>query len=521
MYDYVIVGAGSAGCVLANRLSADPAVSVLLLEAGGPDTRMEIAVPAAFPTLFRTDCDWAYETVAQPRLGGRRLYWPRGKVLGGSSSINAMIYIRGHRVDYDGWAGLGNKGWSYADVLPYFKRAENQERGADDYHGVGGPLHVADLRHVNPVSRAFVDACAELGLPRNPDFNGAEQAGAGFYQVTQARGARCSAAAAYVRPVARRRNLVVRTGVHVTRLRVAGGRVTGVECVRERVRDVVGAGREVLLCAGAVGSPQILLLSGIGPGAHLRELGIGVVRDLPGVGQNLQDHLAVGAVFACTRPVTLMRARSSRVELLRYLLGRRGMLTSNIAEAGGFTGTQPGLSAPDLQLHFAPAYFIDHGFGNPEGHGFTIAPTLIRPRSRGAITLASRDPFEPPRIEPNCLADAADLRVLVEGVRLARRIARATPLARFCGEEVSPGGDDGGTLAAGIARRTETLYHPAGTCRMGADPMAVVDAGLQVHGLSGLRVVDASVMPVIVGGNTNAPTIMIAERAADLIRGGA
>jgi choline dehydrogenase len=518
MYDYVIVGAGSAGCVLANRLSEDPAASVLLLEAGGPDTRMEIAVPAAFPTLFRTDCDWAYETVAQPRLGSRRLYWPRGKVVGGSSSINAMVYVRGHRLDYDGWAGLGNAGWSYAEVLPYFKRAEHQERGADDYHGVGGPLNVADLRDVNPLSRAFVEACVEVGLPRNGDFNGVEQAGAGVYQVTQKRGRRCSASAAYLRPVGRRRNLTVRTGVRVTRLRVAGDRVTGVECVRGRVGDVIDAGREVLLCAGAVGSPHLLLLSGIGPAAHLREVGIPVVRDLPGVGQNLQDHLALSVAYACTRPVTLVRAKTSKVELARYLLRRRGMLTSNIAEAGGFTRTRPGAPAPDLQLHFAPAYFIDHGFGNPEGHGFTIAPTLIRPASRGALTLAAADPLAPPRIDPNCLADAGDLAVLVVGVKLARRIAAAPPFAAVRGDEVSPGGEDGEALAAAIAGRTQTLYHPVGTCRMGGDALAVVDAALRVRGLAGVRVVDASVMPVIVGGNTNAPTIMIAERAADLIR---
>ncbi|HUZ00427.1 MAG TPA: choline dehydrogenase [Thermomicrobiaceae bacterium] len=520
MSDYVIVGAGSAGCVLAARLSEDPTVSVCLLEAGGPDSRREIRIPAAFSKLFGTPCDWAFETEPEPHLGGRRLYWPRGKLLGGSSSLNAMIYMRGNRRDYDGWREAGNVGWGFEDVLPYFKRAEHQERGPSEYHGVGGPFNVADLRCVNPLSAAFVAAGVERGLPRNPDFNGPEQDGVGLYQVTQKGGRRCSAADAYLRPALRRANLTVVTGAHATRLVVEASRAVGVDYVADGRPRRVAADREIILCAGTVGSPHLLLLSGIGPADELRAHGVPVVLDLPGVGQHLQDHPAAGVAYACTQPVSLAGAAQFR-HLARYLALKQGPLTSNVAEAGAFCRTDPAAPAPDLQFHFGPTYFSSHGRANPAGHGFTLGATLIRPRSTGSITLRSADPLAAPAITANYLAEEADLRVLTAGVELARELAATRAFDPFRGAETSPGAEVRG--AAAIERflrgSLETLYHPTGTCRMGGDELAVVDPALTVRGLEGLRVVDASVMPETIGGNTNAPTIMIAERAVDLIRG--
>jgi choline dehydrogenase len=519
-FDYVIVGAGSAGCVLAARLSQTRAVRVLLLEAGGPATARELAIPAAFSRMFRTAYDWAYQTEPEPALDGRRLYWPRGKVLGGSSSLNAMIYVRGHRGDYDDWARLGNAGWAFTDVLPYFRRAEHQQRGASDVHGAGGPLAVCDLRTVNVLSRAFVAAGVELGFPANPDFNGPEQHGFGLYQVTQRYGRRESAATAYLRPARRRPNLAIRTGAHATRVLLERGRAVGVEYIAGARKIQVRATREVLLCGGSVNSPQLLLLSGIGPADQLRSHGIVVADDLPGVGENLQDHLAVAVTYECRAPVTLINAERFR-SLLAFLLFRRGPLTSNVAEAGAFVSTRPEARRPDIQFHFGPAWFVEHGFGNPPGHGFTFGPTLLRPRSRGRIRLRSADPLAPPVIEASYLSQSADVAPLVAGVRLARRLAATRAFDGFCGGEALPGitVTDDGDLAAYVRSRAETLYHPVGTCRMGADAGAVVDDRLRVRGIEGLRVVDASVMPSIPGGNTNAPTIMIAEKAADLIRG--
>jgi len=522
MYDYVIIGAGSAGCVLANRLTEDPKTTVLLLEAGGPDRKQEIHIPAAFSKLFKSPYDWAYYTEEQRHLKNRRLYWPRGKVLGGSSSINAMVYIRGNPYDYDHWRGLGNEGWCFSDVLPYFKKAENQERGASEYHDVGGPLNVADLRYSNPLSRAFIEAGVEIGLPHNNDFNGPEQEGVGFYQVTQKQGKRHSAAAAYLKPALSRPNLTVRTYAHVTRLLLEKTRVVGVAYVENGKPDQVSVNREVILCSGTINSPQLLMLSGLGPADHLKTVGISVVLDLPGVGQNLQDHLFVSVAYECTQPVTL--ASAERVgNILKYLVFKRGLLTSNVAEAGGFIKTKPDLPTPDLQLHFGPAYYLNHGFTRPEGHGFTIGPTLIRSQSRGLMTLRSSDPFEPPAIQPNYLASEADQQVLIEGVKLARRLAQAKAFDPFRGAEKYPGlqAQSDEAIADYIRNTAETLYHPVGTCRMGNDPMAVVDARLRVHRIEGLRVVDASIMPTIVSGNTNAPVIMIAEKAADLVKEGA
>jgi choline dehydrogenase len=519
-YDYVVVGAGSAGCVLANRLSEDGRARVLVLEAGGSDARQEVRIPAAFAKLFKGPCDWAYETEPEPNLGGRRLFWPRGKMLGGSSSMNAMIYIRGNAADYDAWRDAGNAGWDYASVLPYFRRAFNQQRGASDLHGSGGPLNVADLRYVHPVTRAFLAAAAETGLAANDDFNGARQEGSGLYQVTQRRGRRHSAADAYLRPALSRPNLAVESGAHATRILFDGRRATGVAYRRDG-RDVeVRASREVLLAGGAINSPQLLMLSGVGPAADLRALGVEVVADVAGVGENLQDHLLTILAYECTQPGTLASAERL-TSVARYLLFRAGPLTSNVAEAGAFARVLDDAATPDVQLMFGPCFYIEHGFVRREGHGFSVGPVLLRPESRGSVRLASADPFAPPEIRANYLSSERDLRTLVEGVRLSRRIAAAPALAPFRGAEVLPGdevADDDAALAEFVRRSAETLYHPVGTCKMGTGADAVVDAQLRVRGVAGLRVVDASVMPTIPSGNTNAPTIMIAEKAADAIR---
>jgi choline dehydrogenase len=520
MYDYIIVGAGSAGCVLANRLSEDPNIKVLLLEAGGPDTRKEIHIPVAFSKLFKTPCDWTYYTEPEAQLDNRNLYWPRGKVLGGSSSINAMIYIRGHQSDYDRWRDLGNPGWGYGDVLPYFKKSEDQENGVSEFHGAGGPLHVTNLRSPNPLSEAFVEAAQQCGYSRNQDFNGAQQEGFGFYQVTQFEGKRCSTAAAFLQPVMKRPNLTVRTGVQVFDIIVEKRRAVALSFQQGEGSTQEKAEREIIICAGAIGSPQLLMLAGIGPAEHLRSLGIPVTCDLPGVGGNLQDHVAVPVVYQCTQPITLANAESVK-SVAKYMCFKNGMLTSNVAESGGFTKTNPASSAPDLQFHFGPGYYVDHGFATFKGHAYTFGPTMIRPYSRGSIALRSSNPLDSPVIRANYFQDKRDMDVMLEGVKLARTLAAAKAFDKYRGREMHPGPDavDDKALLDHIAKYAATLYHPVGTCKMGNDPEAVVDSELRVHGVEGLRVVDASVMPTVTGGNTNAPTIMIAEKAADMIKG--
>ena len=520
-YDVVVVGAGSAGCALAGRLTEDPSLRVLLLEAGGSDDVLEVQVPAALYKVWRTRRDWNYTTEPQPGLGGRRLFWPRGKLLGGSSSINAMIYIRGAAADYDEWAQLtGDPSWSYESVLPLFRRMEDNARGADRFHGIGGPLRVEDPRSPHVWSRAAVQSAVAAGYPRNDDFNGAHQEGAGLYQLTQRRGRRWSAADAYLHPVTGRPNLTVLTGALTTRVLVSGGRATGVEYRRAGQLHTAHAAGEVVLAGGAVNSPQLLMLSGIGPGAHLREVGVDVVHDLPGVGGGLQDHPLVPVIWNTRSGDSLFRAESPS-GYAKWFGARRGPLTSNLAEAGLFTRSRPDLDSPDLQYHFLPVKFWRQAEVDPDVDAFTAAAVLVRVHSRGSVRLRSADPTWAPAVDAGYLTDERDLDALVSGVEKAREIASVGPLAAVLAEEWSPGGTvhtrDG--LRQAVRDTLESLYHPVSSCRMGTDAEAVVDHELRVHGLAGLRVVDASVMPTLVRGNTNAPTIMIAERAADLIAG--
>jgi choline dehydrogenase len=523
VYDYIIVGAGSAGCVLAARLSADSGVSVLLLEAGLADDADEIRAPAAVNRLFQTSYDWNYQTVPQHRAGGRTVYWPRGKVLGGSSSINAMIYIRGNRHDFQGWKDEhGCVGWGYEDLMPYFRRAEDNSRGASPYHGTGGPLAVTDPRYKSQACAAFIAAAQEQGAKANDDFNGPRQDGVGWYQVTQRNGQRCSAATAYLHPALSRPNLIVLTDALVTNVIIEGGHATGVRYLHHGEPQTARANAEVILSGGAVNSPQLLMLSGIGPAEHLIEMGIDVHADLRGVGGNLSDHPVLPVIWS-TPKIRSLWEKASNTSLLRWQLTHRGPLTSNVAESGGFAHSEPGLPAPDLQLHVLPAPYQNQGLADPARRAMTVLVGLVDVASRGRIRLRSADPRHRPAIDPGYLSDERDGRALAAGLKLAREFVTARPMATICSSELAPGGHvrSDAELLNYVRSSVVTLYHPVGTCTMGGDSRwnSVVDLELRVRGVTGLRVVDASVMPVVPRGNTNAPTIAIAERAADLIAG--
>ncbi len=517
--DYIIIGAGSAGAAVAARLSEDPRATVLLLEAGGPDSDPTIHIPARFSDLFHSRHDWDYETVPQAGLNGRREYVPRGKVYGGTSSMNAMVYQRGHPSDYDGWAALGNRGWAYADVLPYFRKMQHQERGESTQHGLGGPINVADLQDPNPLSQAFVAAALEQGFAHRHDFNAGEQAGFGMYQVTQKGGQRHSSAVGYLRPALQRDNFTALPYAQAMRLCFEGNRCAGVEYWHQGASHVAHARREVIVCGGAINSPQLLLLSGIGPVEQLAKHGIPVRLDLPGVGRGLMDHMQVPVAYHCLAPISLVGKDAPEQQEL-YDKERIGLLTSNLGESGGFVRLDPNSPAPELQYHFGPDWFLRHGFETPPGHGFTVLAGLVGTKSAGSLTLASADPLEAPLIDFACLSHDDDVRVLLEGVKLGRRIAMSAAFDAWRGDEYLPGAHvtADADLILFIREFATTIYHPACTCKMGNDSLAVVDERLRVHGLQGLRIADASIMPRIINANTNAPCSMIGEKAADMIR---
>ncbi|MFQ6551227.1 GMC family oxidoreductase [Aestuariibius insulae] len=524
--DFVIVGAGSAGCVLANRLSADPRNRVVLLEAGGRDWNPWIHIPVGyFKTMHNPSVDWCYKTEPDPGLNGRRLDWPRGKVLGGSSSLNGLLYVRGQPQDYDRWQQMGNPGWGWSDVLPLFKRSECQERGADEYHGDSGALSVSNMRIQRPICDAWVAAAQAAGYPLNLDYNGVQQEGVGYFQLTTRKGRRCSSAVAFLNPVRARSNLTIITHAHTQRILIEDGRAVGaIYRSRGGEEKTIRSRGEVILSSGAIGSPQLLMLSGIGDGEHLRHLGIDVHQDKPAVGQNLQDHLQARLVYKCNEPTLNDEVRSlaNQVRIaVRYAMFRSGPMAMAASLATGFLRTEPHLETPDIQFHVQPWSADSPGEGVHPFSAFTMSVCQLRPESRGEIRLSSNKASDHPKIQTNYLSTDTDCRTIVNGIRIARRIARHAPLTSKISEEFRPDAslemdDYDGTLD--WARNfSTTIYHPTGTCRMGSDPQAVVDARLRVKGVDGLRVADCSIMPEIVSGNTNAPAIMIGEKASDMI----
>jgi choline dehydrogenase len=530
-FDYVVVGGGAGGCVVASRLSEDPGVSVCLLEAGGPDTSAFIRAPLGFAATAALGIhNWNYNTVPQPGLNGRRGFQPRGKVMGGSSSVNAMVYTRGNPLDYEHWAAMGNPGWSFKDVLPLFKRSENSECfGANDYHGTGGPLNVTYLRSPSSINQAFLVACTEQGVPETEDYNGASQFGCAPAQVTQKNGERCSAAKAYITPNLARPNLTVITQAHTQRVVLQGKRAVGAEFIKEGQIKQVRARREVLLSGGAYGSPQLLMLSGIGPAAHLRQHGIRVVHDLPGVGQNLHDHVTAVLIYRTQRKeATFGISWSGLAKIVRSIFEwrkqRKGIITSNVAESQAFLFTDKTEKSPDIQLALCTGIVDDHTRKNHLGHGYTLHVTLMRPKSRGSVTLQSANTKDAPLINPNFLSDPDDMASLIKGAQIGYDIMQSQAFAPYRGNMLYPlDRNDPRQIEQFLRDHADTEYHPCSTCKMGpaSDPMAVVDPTLRVYGMENLRVVDASIMPQLVSGNTNAPTIMIAEKAADMIKAAA
>ena len=525
-YDYIVVGAGAAGCAVANRLSEDPNVHVAILEAGPKDSSPLIHMPAGFTKLVGEKVNWQFKTTEQKQVNNRNMHYPQGRTLGGSTSINAMIYIRGHRLDYDEWEELGNKGWGYDGVLPYFKKSENNERFVNDYHGQGGPVNVADQVQHNPLTRAFVRSAQEAGIPYTPDHNGAQQEGVSYYQVTQRNVRRESAATAYLHAYKHRKNLTVITDAWASRILVENGSAVGIEYLHKRKeKRTLYANAEVVLSAGAVNSPKLLLLSGIGPADELKALGVDVVHDLPGVGKNFQDHMDVYIAAECSQPVSYNgedRWDKAVRHGIQYLLYKTGPVTACVAEAGCFVKSSDEVRSPDIQIHCLPAYVVDHGRKRIKGHGITINTCNLRPKSIGSVSLRSTNPLDAPAIDPNFLDDPYDWKISIEGFKWGRKILSSPSFKPFIKGELLPGVETqtDEQIKDYIRKWSKTDYHPVGSCKMGTDDMAVVDPQLRLHGISRLRVIDASIMPTLISGNTQAPSIMVGEKGAAIMKAG-